>query len=157
MKSLPPSLLGKGLGVRWALVLAAALCLFSLYRYSEDARFGGGDGYRALLQTVQREAQGQDVLILDNDVFATFLFNENRSRIRWYGLSRDPAQWDDATAALLTRVSHQYSRVWFAFDDSTGDLPDPTREWLERSLSKIASHDFDEGVRLVLFAGESRP
>ncbi|MGE5264267.1 MAG: ArnT family glycosyltransferase [Acidobacteriota bacterium] len=147
----------KGWWLGWALVLAAVLCLFSLYRYSEDARFGGGDGYRALLQTVQREAQGQDVLILDNDVFATFLFNENRSRIRWYGLSRDPAQWDDATAALLTRLSHQYSRVWFAFDDSTGDLPDPTREWLERSLSKIASHDFDESVHLVLFAGESRP
>lgn len=140
-----------------AFTIAIALSLCSLYRYRDDARFGGGDGYRALLQTVQRDVQPRDVLILNDDVLAPFFLNENRAPIRWYGLSRDPAQWDEATRALLMRLSRHYVRVWFAFDDSTASLLDPTRARLDQSLRQVAQRDFDDGVHLILFATESPP
>lgn len=139
-------------GVALAGALAILLILVSLARYRDDARFGGGDGYRALLQTVEQAAEPRDVMVLDNDVHAPFFFNENRAAIRWYGLSRDPKQWDESTRALLVRLTRQYQRVWFVFDDSTRDLPDPTRTWLEQSLTKIAQHDFPDQVHLALYA-----
>lgn len=138
-------------------LFAAALSLFSLYRYRGDARFGGSDGYRALLQTVAREAQPRDVLILGDDARVLFFLNENRARLRWYGLSRDPRQFDDATRALLARLTQQYARIWFAFDDVTAELPDPTRAWLEQSLRLISARDFDEGAHLLLFATDAMP
>lgn len=134
-----------------AFLLALALALFSMYRYRDDTRLGGSDGYRALLQTVQRDEGPSDVMILNNDVLTPFFLNENRARLRWYGLSRDPAQWDEATRALLARLSRQYARVWFAFDDSTAQLPDPTRDWLDQSLQETVQYDFDDGVHLILF------
>ena len=91
-------------------------------------------------------------MVLDDDVFMPFFLNENRGRIRWYGLSRDPRQWDDATRVLLARLSRQYARVWLAYDDSNASLPDPTRDWLDQSLQQIARHDFDDGVHLALYA-----
>jgi hypothetical protein len=134
------------------ILFAIALALLSLYRYRDDTRFGGGDGYRALLQIVQREERPRDVLILNDDARTPFFFNENRARMRWYGLSRDPKQFDDATRALLARLSWQYARVWFAYDGATADVPDPTRAWLNQSLSPIAQYDFDDGVHLIVYA-----
>ncbi len=137
--------------------IAIALSLFSLYRYRDDFRFGGSDGYHALLQVVDREEQPRDVMVLDDDVLTPFFLNENRARLRWYGLSRDPKQWDEATRALLVRLSQQYSRVWFAYDDSTDTLLDPTRDWLDQSLRQIDRRDFDDGVHLVLYATNAAP
>jgi hypothetical protein len=68
-----------------------ALTFLTLYRVRDDPRFGGNAGYAALLETVQREAQPRDVLLLDDDALAPFFLNENRAALRWYGLSRDPA------------------------------------------------------------------
>ncbi len=136
-------------------IVAAALALFSLYRYREDFRFGGNDGYAALLQVVAREEQPRDVMILDNDLFAPFFLNENRARVRWYGLSRDPKQWDGATRTLLTRLSQQYARVWLAYDDSNATLPDPMREWFQQSLRQIDQRDFADGVHLALYAADA--
>ncbi|MDE3090685.1 MAG: hypothetical protein KGJ80_15020, partial [Chloroflexota bacterium] len=137
-----------------AFIIAAALSLFSIYRYSDDPRLGSG--YPALLQRVQRDAQPRDVLILNDDAQLPLFLDENRARLRWYGLSRDPKQWDDATRALLTRLSQQYARVWFAFDDATAQLPDPTRDWLAASLQEVARQDFEDGVHLILF-DQKRP
>ena len=134
-----------------ALVTVAVLALFSLYRYRGETRLGGNDGYRALLQTLQVRAQAHDVMVLNDDIVAPFFLNENHARIRWYGLSRDPEQFDDATRALLARLARQYARVWFAYDDVTAELPDPTRDWLEQSLVPVAQTDFDDGVHLILY------
>jgi hypothetical protein len=131
--------------------VAIALASFSLYRYREDARFAGGEGYRTLVQTVAHEERARDVLILNDDARAPFLFNAQRARLRWYGLSRDPKQFDDATRALLARLARQSARVWFAYDDVTAELPDPTRDWLDESLRPIAYYDFDDGAHLVLY------
>jgi hypothetical protein len=133
-----------------ALVLIAILSLFSMYRYRHDARFGGNDGYRALLQTLAREEQAGDVMILNDDTRAPFFFNENRARMRWYGLSRDPQHFDTATQALLERITQQYARMWFIYDDATLDLPDPTRDWLDTHLTPITRYTFD-GVHLILY------
>ncbi len=133
-------------------ILFAALALFSLYRYRDDFRFAGNDGYAALLQVVAREEQPHDVMILDNDIFAPFLLNENRARVRWYGLSRNPNQWDAPTRALLVRLSQQYARVWLAYDDSSPTLPDPARDWIAQSLRQIDQRDFADGVHLALYA-----
>ncbi len=132
-----------------AVLVAVALSLFSLYRYRDDVRFGGGEGYRALLQVVQREAQAPDVLILDDDVRMPFLLNENRSRLRWYGLSRDPNQWDEPTRALLAQLANR-PRVWLAFDDYATS-PDPTHDWLAQSMNEVIQHDLGDGVHLVLY------
>ncbi len=151
---------GEVRGLRWsalAVVIAAGLALFSLYRYRDDYRFGGTDGYRALLGTVAAQAQPQDVLILNDDLYSPFFLNENRARVRTYGLSRDPKQWDDATVALLQRLSRQYARVWFAYDDSTAALPNPTQDWLEQSLHSVSERDYDDGVHLTLYATGARP
>ncbi len=137
--------------------ILAALSLFSLYRYREDLRLGGGDGYRGLLQTIRREEQPNDVMILNDDTRLPFFLNENRTYLRWYGLSRDPKQWDDATRSLLTRLSQHYARLWFVFDDAAVALPDPTRQWLSESLHSIVEQDFDDGVHLILFATGTRP
>ncbi len=137
--------------------LLAALSFFSLYRYRDDLRFGGSDGYHALLQDLAREEQPRDVMILDNDVYTQFFLNENRARLRWYGLSRDPQQWDNATRALLARLSQQSTRVWLAYDDSTATLSDPTRDWLAQSLRQIDERDFADGVHLVLYAVPTAP
>jgi hypothetical protein len=132
----------------------AALALLSVYRYRDDFRFGGNDGYAALLRVVAREEQPRDVMILDNDVFAPFFLNESRARLRWYGLSRDPNQWDESTRALLARLSQQYARVWFAYDDTRAGSPDPARDWLARSLRQSGQRDFEDGVHLVLYAAK---
>jgi hypothetical protein len=151
----PPSFVRDIVSSRVALVVIAmalaVLSLFSLYRYRDDFRFGGSDGYAALLQVVAREEQPRDVMILDNDVFAPFFLNEDRARIRWYGLSRDPSQWDAATRTLLARLSRQYARVWFAYDDSSASLPDPARDWIAQSLRQIDQRDFSDGVHLALY------
>ncbi len=133
-------------------VLVAVLALFSLYRYRGDYRQGGLDGYRELLGTLARESQSSDVMVLDNDLFAPFFLNENRARIRWYGLSRDPAQWDESTRTLLTRLAHSYPRVWFAYDDAAAPPDDPARDWLEQSLRVVDRRDFGDGVHLTLYA-----
>jgi len=140
-----------------AFLFAVTLSLFSLYRYRDDFRFGGNDGYRALMQIIAREEQTRDVMVLDDDVFTPFFLNENRARLRWYGLSRDPNQWDDATRALLARLSRRYARIWLAYDDSTATLPDPARDWLAQSLRQIDQRDLADGVHLVLFATDARP
>ena len=131
--------------------IAIAPALFSMFCYRDDARFGGGAGYRALVGTVARAEQARDVMILNDDARAPYFFNANRARLRWYGLSRDPNQFDDATRALLIRLTQEYVRVWFAYDDVTAELPDPTRDWLDTSLHKSSQHDFDDGVHLILY------
>ena len=138
-------------------VCAVALSLFSLSRYRDDFRLGGNDGYAALLQVVAREEQPRDVMVLGDDVFAPFFLNENRARVRWYGLSRDPKQWDSLTRALLTRLSRQYVRVWFAYDDSVADAPDPTHDWLDQSLRQVDQRDFADGTHLVLYLTGAAP
>lgn len=139
------------------LVLAIALSLFSVHQYRGDIRLGGSDGYRALLQTIAREEQPRDVMILNDDTRTPFFFNENRARLRWYGLSRDPKQFDDQTVALLTRLAQQYARVWFVFDDAAPDLPDPTRAWLDASLQRLDERTFDDGVHLILYRTGAQP
>ncbi len=147
----------KPLAMTVAVSLAIALSIFSLHRYREDPRFGGSDGYRALLQTIRREEQPNDVMILADDTRAPFFLNENRARLRWYGLSRDPQQWDDATRARLTRLSKQFARIWFVYDDATAALPDPVGAWLSQSFKPIDERDFGDGARLMLFATTARP
>lgn len=139
-----------------AIALASALSLFTLYRFRDDVRFGGSAGYRALLQTIAREEQARDVMILNDDTRAPFFLNENRARLRWYGLSRDPKQFDAVTRALLTRLSQQYARVWFVFDDAAPHLPDATRDWLDEALHRIDERDFDDGVHLIMFAAPAQ-
>lgn len=139
----------------WSSVLLIVLALFSMYRYRNDPRLSAGEGYRALMQTLAREEQSRDVLILNDDARAMAFLNANRARLRWYGLSRDPKQFDEATQLLLTRLQKNYARVWFAYDDITADLPDPTRDWLDANLRGISERDFDNGVHLILYTTDT--
>jgi hypothetical protein len=133
------------------IVLAIGLSWFSLYRYRDDPRNGGNDGYRAFLNIVVQNEKPGDVMILHNDIHQKFFFNENRARMRWYGLSRDPQQWDESTRALLTRLSQQFTRIWLVVDDATTNMPDPVGEWLAQSLRVIAEQELGDGVSFVLY------
>jgi hypothetical protein len=143
---------GRRLLVIGAIVCVIALAGFSLARYRDDARWGGGDGWRALVAALDREEQPGDVMILNDDTRAQFFLNENRAQMRWYGLSRNPAQWDEATRGLLERLSRQFNRVWFVYEDATTSLPDPTGDWLDQSLREISVRDFNDGVHAIHYA-----
>src|SRR6185436_428343 len=110
-----------------AIVLALALSGLSLLRDREDPHFGGGAGYRALLRALRQEAGPRDVMILGDDAQALFFLNENRARLRWYGLGRSPAEWDEMTRDLVARLSRRYARLWLAYDDARGPMPNPMR------------------------------
>ncbi|TAH50730.1 MAG: DUF2723 domain-containing protein [Chloroflexota bacterium] len=136
--------------VRGALIAAVALTLFSLARYADDPRLGGNAGYADALRTLEQSSTARDVLILNDDARARYLFNANRAPLKWYGLSRDPARWDAPTQALVTRLGQEYARVWFVFDESV-DAPNPIRDWFETNLHEARRFDFEEGVTLVLY------
>ncbi|MBI4673545.1 MAG: hypothetical protein HY741_17975 [Chloroflexi bacterium] len=133
------------------LALAVALTLIVIARYANDPRLGGNDGYRRLLETVAQKAAAQDVLILNDDAHARYFFSTNRARLKWYGLSRDPARWDAPTQALVTRLGQTYARVWFAYDGAV-DAPNPMRDWMAEHWQAVQRLTFEGGVTLVLYA-----
>ena len=136
---------------RWFIVFAIGLALVALYRVADDPHFGMSAGYQSLIQTLQRDAQPDDVIILNDDARTPQFLNANRASPRWYGLSRDPKQFDEATRALLDRLSHRYARVWFVYDDAEIDQSDPTQDWLTQSMRVAEQHNFDEGIHLTLY------
>jgi len=138
------------------LALGVALVLLAIARYANDPRLGGNAGYRQLLATVQREADASDVLILNDDGQARYFFNANRARLKWYGLSRDPARWDAPTQQLVRRLGQAHARVWFAYDDAV-DAPNSVREWMEQNWAPVQRMTFEDGVSLELYAPPSRP
>lgn len=133
------------------LALAVALVLLVMARYANDPRVGGNDGYRQLLATVQQKADASDVLILNDDGQARYFFNTNRARLKWYGLSRDPARWDAPTQQLVRRLGQTHARVWFAYDDAV-NAPNPMREWMESNWRAVQRLRFADRVTLVLYA-----
>lgn len=137
--------------VALALVAAVLLTLFSLARYADDPRLGGNEGYAELLQTLGTTARANDLLVLQDDAQARFFLNANRAPLKWYGLSRDPARWDESTQKVIAEQVTQHERVWFAFDDSV-DAPNPMREWFATKLVETERFDFENGVSLVLYA-----
>lgn len=136
-----------------ALALAAAilLALFSLARYADDPRLGGNEGYAELLQTLATTARATDLLVLQDDAQARFFFNANRTPLKWYGLSRDPARWDEPAQKVIAKQVAGHDRVWFASDDAV-DAPNPMREWFAENLVQTERFDFENGVSLVLYA-----
>ncbi len=121
----------------------------ALARYADDPRLGGNDGYAELVRALEREAHASDVLILNDETPARYLLNANRARLRWYGLSRDPARWDEPTQALIHQLLARYPRVWFAYDESV-DAPNPMREWFQANLEAVRVLDFNS-VHLILY------
>ncbi len=133
-----------------AMVLAMVLTIFSMARYADDPRLRANDGYAELLQTLPQIARADDVLILNDDAHARFFFNTNRARLKWYGLSRDPARWDETTRAIFSKKLAVYERVWFVFDENV-DAPNPMREWFQANLREVERFEFTQDVTLVLY------
>lgn len=133
-----------------ALAAVIALTLFALARSAEDPKVARNAGYTALLQTVAARSNADDVMILSDEAQARYFFNENRSRLKWYSLSRDPARWDVLTQALVHRLTQQHPRLWVAYDNAM-DKPNPMRDWLEENLRATQQFDFENGVTLVLY------
>lgn len=143
--SLNLSHLGQSLG----LGLVATIIMVSLF--AADPRLGGGEGYAQLLQTVQQNGSRADVLVLNDDAHARFFLNANHSPMKWYGLSRDPARWDDATRDTIAQNLTAYPRIWFAYDDKV-DAPNPMRDWFASHLTETNRFEFPDGVNLVSYA-----
>ncbi len=134
-----------------AIGLAVALAIFSLARYADDPRLGGNEGYAELLEMLPGVSRANDVLILNDDAHARSFLNANRSRMKWYGLSRDPARWDSATRDIFSKKLAAYERVWFVFDENV-DAPNPMREWVKANLRELERFEFAKEVTLVLYA-----
>lgn len=149
------ALRGRAAGRRLAglsLVVAVGLTTVFLARLPNDTRLGGNAGYREAIRTIQAGARAGDVLILADDAQARFFLNTNRAPVKWYGLSRDPARYDDATIALLDRVTRMHPRVWLAYDDAVPD-PNPVPADLAARLAPLSTLNLADGVHLILYRG----
>lgn len=131
-----------------AVALAVGLALFSLARYADDPRLAASAGYAALLRTLEEKSAREDVLVLNDDGQARVFFNANRAPLKWYGLSRDPARWDEAIQGVIARAAASRPRIWLAYDEGS-DAPNPMREWFEGNLEELERFEFEGGVWLV--------
>lgn len=137
--------------ILWVTVLAALVTVSVLIRAADDPRLASSPGYAALLQTLQQQSNPRDVLVLNDDANARYFFNANRARVKWYGLARDPARWDEITQRVMASRLEQTPRVWFAYDD-TVDAPNPMRDWFKANGDLLQSLEFGDGVHLVLYS-----
>lgn len=136
--------------MRLSVVIVFAVVGISLARYAGDPRLRGSEGYVELVKRLEQSAAADDVLVLGDDAHARALLNTNRARLKWYGLSRDPARWDAPTQALVKRLADEYPRLWFAYDENV-DAPNPMRDWFAQNLDAVQFYDLGDGVRLVLY------
>lgn len=130
------------------ILLAGALTIFSLGRYADDPRLGGGSGYAELMETLAHAARARDILILNDDAQARFFFNRNRTPLKWYGLSRDPARWDNTTQTAISQELAQAPRAWFAYDEQS-NVPNPMRDWFAANFREIRRFEFEKAVILI--------
>lgn len=133
-----------------ALGLGLVVVFVSMAQYANDPRLGGSEGYTQLVQTLNQTGNRRDVLVLNDDAYARFFLNLNHSPMKWYGLSRDPARWDDATRAAIAQNIAPYPRVWFAYDEQV-DAPNPMRDWFAANLTETDRLQFPDGVNLVSY------
>jgi hypothetical protein len=132
-------------------VLAGCVSLALLIRARNDNRFGGGDDYLALLQTLAVVSRPDDLVLLDNHIYADFFLNHNRSLSRWYALDRQ-TDASDRTVHLLTRSAQHYGRIWLVTDLSPDSAVDrPVEAWLTQHAYKIDEVDFSPYARLLLY------
>ncbi len=138
-----------------AWILVIALSLFSMTRYIADPRLADNEGYQSVLQTLAKNARGDDLFVLNDDAHARYFLNANRTALKWYGLSRDPARWDASTQAVIEKQIEQHPRIWFAYDDAV-NAPNPMRDWFAAKGAVEQRYDFDDGVHLTVYGGGTR-
>ena len=132
-------------------VLAVCVSLILLVRSRNDNRFGGGDDYHALLQTLAGVSLPGDLILLNNHIYTDFFFNHNRSLPLWYALDRQ-ANMAGRTERLLTRNAQRYRRIWLVTDlspDSNADRP--VEAWLTQRAFKVNEVVFSPYARLLLY------
>lgn len=137
-------------GVFASLALGLVVTAVVLARAADDPRLGGSPGYAALLQTLEKTSTPRDILVLNDDAQARYFFNANRAPLKWYGLARDPARWDEPTQQIFAANLKQAPRVWFAYDNAV-DAPNPMRVWFENNAQALQRLDFPNDVMLVLY------
>ncbi len=138
-------------------VVAVSTSLILLMRSADDNRFGGGDDYQALLQTLATVSRPDDVVLLDNHIYTDFFFNRNRSRSRWYALDRQ-VDTSDRTLQLLTRSAQRYRRIWLVTDLSPDSPEDrPVEAWLTQHAYKVDEVVFSPYARLLLYDTATSP
>ncbi len=133
-----------------ALAVGVLAVVVSIASFADDPRLGGNAGYAELVSALAQNGSRGDVLVLNDDAYARFFLNRNHSPMKWYGLSRDPARWDDATRDIIAQNLAPYPRVWFAYDDAV-DAPNPMRDWFAANLTETARLEFADGVMLVTY------
>lgn len=137
-------------------VVGAGLAMFSLARYADDPRLVGNAGYAALLDTLSEKSAREDLLVLNDDGQARLFFNANRAPLKWYGLSRDPARWDETIQGVIARQAASHPRIWLAYDEGS-DAPNPLREWFAANLQETERYEVEGGVWLVEYRLNTPP
>lgn len=137
-------------GVLAALALGLVVTAVVLVRAGDDPRLGDGAGYAALLGTLEKMSTAGDVLVLNDDAQARYFLNANRAPLKWYGLARDPARWDEMTRQIFSDKLRQAPRVWFAYDNAV-DAPNPMRVWFESNALALQRFSFQDDVTLILY------
>jgi hypothetical protein len=137
--------------------LAVCVSLTLLIRSRNDNRFGGGDDYYGLLQTLAAASLPGDLVLLNNHVYTDFFFNHNRSLSRWYALDRHVGT-AERTERLLARSTQHYRRIWFVTDllpDSTAERP--VEAWLTQHAYQVDEDVFSPYARLLLYNTTDSP
>jgi hypothetical protein len=139
-------------------ILAAAVSLALLARWRNDPRFGGGEDYLALLQSLAQASRADDLVLLGNHIYTDFFFNHNRSPARWYALDRGAATSERTLGLLAWSVQH-YRRIWLVTDlGRNSGVERPLEAWLTQHAYKIDEAVFSPYARLLLYdTGTSPP
>ncbi|GAB4541400.1 MAG: hypothetical protein Kow0063_32210 [Anaerolineae bacterium] len=133
------------------IVLAAFVSLALLARSRDDNRFGGGEDYHALLQTLAAVSLPGDLVLLNNHIYTDFFLNHNRSLARWYALDRHVGV-DKRTEGLLAHSLQRYRRIWLVTDLSPDITTDrPVEAWLTQHTFKLSEVAFSPYARLVSY------
>ncbi len=142
-----------------SLLLPAGLSWFSLHRYYDDPRLGGGPDYHALLDHLQDAARPGDVLVVTNHIYGTFFSNYNKTRLDWYALIKEEGMRFPRTAELFERLIARYRWVWLVVDSvpALREVPRPVERWWTEHAYKVEDVAFSDYCRLLLYSTTDLP
>lgn len=141
-----------------SLITLLSLIAFTLPRYYDDPRFGGGTDYQALLAYLKEASDPEDVMVLTNHGYMDFFLNYDKTTLNWYALVKEGPPLPELTVSLLERLIKRYSRIWLVVDSGPEQgLPRPVERWLTERTYKVQETQFSQYARLLLYSTTNLP
>ncbi len=135
-------------GLLWRIGLAGGLAIvtmgpaIALNNYF-NGRFGKDD-FRSLIEFVEAEAGGNDVLVYNNAILLPL--HDHYQRRNDLAVTASPVYptWADTSPAQLAELAQTYDRIWFVTDPPADRRDDNgvVQQWLEDELLLVGSTFF---------------